>query len=82
VAVWIQFPTCLAGQTLCLCAWLVVVSIENVGDDGVAHNVLFLELNNTDFSQIGEAMDGINKSVFPAKNLHVRLLGVSNQADL
>ena len=47
----------------------------------IADNVFFLELNNTDFHQVAEAMNGIDKSILTTENFQVRLFGVPNEAD-
>ena len=41
----------------------------------IANNVFFLKLNNTNFHQVAEAMNGIDKSILATENFQVRLLG-------
>jgi hypothetical protein len=60
----------------------VVVTVEDVGDDGVADDVLLMELQDAHVLEVAESVDGVNQTVLTAEDVKVSLFGVSDQHHL
>jgi hypothetical protein len=60
---------------------LVVVTVKDMRNNRVAHNVFFMEFHHTYFGKLAQAVNGIDKPILATEHFKVRLFGVADKAD-